>query len=76
MDIVEVGAEGHGVESRDLAAEKTALESRVDGFDLHILAILALINFTHHVAQMRLLAVFPRGVFTRDAERAAEAFGK
>lgn len=45
----------------------------MNGFDLHVLAILALINFTHHIAQMRLLAVFPRGVFTRDAERAAEA---
>ena len=76
MDIVEVGAEGHGVEPRDLAAEQAALESCVDGFDLHVLAILALINLAHHIAQMRLPAVFPRGVFARDTERAAEAFSE
>ena len=63
-------------ESRNFSAEQTALESRVDGFDLHVLAVLTFINLAHHIAQMRLPAVFPCGIFTRNAERAAEAFGE
>lgn len=76
VNVIKIGTKGDGIEPRNLAAEQTALETCVDCLDLHVLPVLVLVDFAHHVAQVRLAAVFPRGVFPRNAQRAVEPFGK
>ena len=62
MDIDKIRAEGHAVETGELAREQAAFEPRVDGLDLRGLAGLLRVDGGELVAQRGLAPVFPRRI--------------
>ena len=74
VDLLQVGAEGHAVQTRQLGGEQAALQTGVDGLHLGGVAVLVGEHLDHQVPQGGLGHELPAGVFAVGADGAAQAF--
>ena len=72
VNFLQIGAEGHAVQTRQLGGEQTALQTGVDGLHLGGVAVLVGEHLDHQVPQGGLGHILPAGVFAVGADGAAQ----